>query len=110
MIPNINPKQLEKMARQMGMQMENIDATEVIIKSPKGNLLIKNPQVSRVCMGSTETFQVMGDVVREDSSKSDEDIELIVAKTGVTKEKAEKLLKDADGDVVVAIKKAGAKK
>jgi nascent polypeptide-associated complex subunit alpha len=109
MIPNINPKQLEKMARQMGMQMENIEATEVIIKSPSGNIIIKNPNVSRVCMGSTETFQVMGDVVREDSSKSEEDIELIVAKTGLTKEKAEKLLKDADGDVVLAIKK-GAKK
>jgi len=106
MIPNINPKQLEKMARQMGMQMENIEATEVIIKSPKGNIIIKNTQVSKVCMGSTETFQVMGDVTKEDSSGSKEDIELIVAKTGVSNEKAEKLLKEADGDVVTAIKRA----
>jgi nascent polypeptide-associated complex subunit alpha len=106
MIPNINPKQLEKMARQMGMQMENIEATEVIIKSPKGNIIIKNPQVSKVCMGSTETFQVMGDVTKEESSNSDEDIELIASKTGLSKAKAEALLKEADGNVALAIKRA----
>jgi nascent polypeptide-associated complex subunit alpha len=107
MIPNINPKQLEKMARQMGMQMETIDATEVIIKSPKGNIIIKNPQVSKVCMGSTETFQVMGEVVKEANLASEEDIELIVAKTGLSEEKAAELLKETKGDVVLAIKKAG---
>jgi nascent polypeptide-associated complex subunit alpha len=109
MIPNINPKQLEKMARQMGMQMENIEATEVIIKSPNGNIVIKNPQVSKVCMGSTETFQVMGDVVKEESI-NDEDIDIVSSKTGLSKEKAQELLTETKGDVVLAIKKAGVKK
>lgn len=104
-MPNIDPKQLEKMARQFGMRVENIEATEVIIKSPKGNIIIKNPNVSKVCMGSTETFQIMGEVVKEETI-STEDIELIVSKTGVSKEKAEKLLKEAEGDVALAIKRA----
>ena len=104
MIPNINPKQLEKMARQMGMQMENINATEVIIRSPDGDLTIKNPQVSKVCMGSTETFQIMGDVTRENKAK-EEDITLLMDKTGISKEKAVELLNET-GDLLLAIKRA----
>ncbi|MBN2094901.1 MAG: nascent polypeptide-associated complex protein [Candidatus Aenigmarchaeota archaeon] len=104
MIPNINPKQLEKMARQMGMQVQNIDATEVIIKSPDGDWIIKSPQVTKVCMGSTETFQVMGEVTREDKVKA-EDIEILVQKTGISKEKAEELLTET-GDLLLAIKRA----
>lgn len=104
MFPNMNPKQLEKMARQMGMQMENIEATEVIIKSPSGDILIKNPQVSKVCMGSTETFQVMGEVVKADAGKS-EDIEILMEKTGISEERAKELL-DETGDLITAIKRA----
>lgn len=104
MFPNMNPKQLEKMARQMGMQMENIEATEVIIKSPSGDILIKNPQVSKVCMGSTETFQVMGEVVKADAGKS-EDIEILMEKTGISEERAKELLKET-GDLITAIKRA----
>jgi nascent polypeptide-associated complex subunit alpha len=104
MIPNINPKQLEKMARQMGMQMENINATEVIIKSPDGDLIIRNPQVSKVKMGSTETFQIMGDVVKENKAK-EEDVKLLMEKTGINKEKAEELLNET-GDLLLAIKRA----
>ena len=104
MMPNINPKQLEKMARQMGMQVQNIEATEVIIKSPDGDLIIKNPSVTKVCMGSTETFQVMGEAVREEKVKA-EDVEILMQKTGVEKAEAEKLLAET-GDLVTAIKRA----
>ncbi|MGC9310725.1 MAG: NAC domain-containing protein, partial [Candidatus Aenigmatarchaeota archaeon] len=84
--------------------MENIEATEVIIKSPEGDIIIKNPQVSKVCMGSTETFQVMGDVVKEDKAAS-EDIKILMEKTGVSEERAKELMAET-GDLISAIKRA----
>ena len=37
MIPGINPKQMQKAMKQLGMKQEEIQATEVIIKSPEKN-------------------------------------------------------------------------
>ncbi|RLI99627.1 MAG: nascent polypeptide-associated complex protein [Candidatus Aenigmatarchaeota archaeon] len=104
MFPNINPKQMEKMARQMGMQLDNIDAIEVIIKTPEKDILIKNPQVTAIKMQGQQTFQIAGEVV-EQGKINEEDIDLIVQKTNVSKEEAQKLL-EATGDVILAIKKA----
>ncbi len=104
MFPNINPKQMEKMAKQMGMQMDNLDAIEVIIKTPEKDIIIKNPQVTRIKMQGQETFQVAGTVVEQETINT-EDVELIVQKTGISKEEAEKLMEET-GDVILAIKKA----
>lgn len=105
MLPNINPKQMEKIARQMGMKMESIDAKEVIIRTSKNEIVIKNPQVSKVTIQGQETFQISGDVCEKRSGPDPEDVELVMQKSGISKEKAEKLLEET-GDVVLAIKKA----
>ncbi len=104
MLPNIDPKQMEKIAKKMGMQMESVPATEVIIKTEEKDIVIKNPQVSKIKMKGQETFQISGDILEKEGVK-EEDIELIVQKTGVPKEKAEELLKET-GDIALAIKKA----
>ena len=104
MFPNINPKQMEKMAKQMGMQMDNLDAIEVIIKTPEKDIIIKNPQVTRIKMQGQETFQIAGTVVEQETINT-EDVELVAQKTGVSKEEAEKLMEET-GDVILAIKKA----
>jgi len=104
MFPNINPKQIEKIARKMGMQMENITATEVIIKTDGKDIVIKNPQVSKIKIQGQETFQISGEVIEQENIR-EEDVQLVMQKAGVSKEEAEKLLKET-GDIVLAIKKA----
>jgi len=104
MFPNINPKQIEKIARKMGMEMENITATEVIIKTDGKDIVIKNPQVSKIRMQGQETFQISGEVIEQENIR-EEDVQLVMQKAGVSKEEAEKLLKET-GDIVLAIKKA----
>jgi len=104
MFPNINPKQIEKIARKMGMQMENITATEVVIKTDGKDIVIKNPQVSKIRMQGQETFQISGEVIEQENIR-EEDVQLVMQKAGVSKEEAEKLLKET-GDIVLAIKKA----
>jgi len=104
MFPNINPKQIEKIARKMGMEMENITATEVVIKTDGKDIVIKNPQVSKIRMQGQETFQISGEVIEQENIR-EEDVQLVMQKAGVSKEEAEKLLKET-GDIVLAIKKA----
>jgi len=104
MFPNINPKQIEKIARKMGMEMENITATEVVIKTDGKDIVIKNPQVSKIRMQGQETFQISGEVMEQENIR-EEDVQLVMQKAGISKEEAEKLLKET-GDIVLAIKKA----
>jgi len=102
----INPKQLEKMAKRMGIQASHIEATEVIIKTPNGDIVISGPQVSKVNMMGQETWQITGEVSeREAKPYSDEDIDTVAGQAGVGKEEAEEALKLSGGDLAEAIMK-----
>ena len=107
MFPGINPRQAAKMMKRMGIQQQEIDATEVIIKTPEKELIISNPQVSKVNMMGQETFQIIGDVTEKEISASPEinedDIKTVIEQANVTKEEAEKAITEAKGDLAKAI-------
>jgi len=103
MLPKINPKQLEKIAKKIGMEMENIDAEKVVIECPNKKIEIINPVVSRIKMGEQESFQVVGEV-KERSKFSEEDIEIVAEKANISRTEAAKLLEET-GDIALAIKK-----
>ena len=85
----INPKQLEKMAKRMGIQSTQIDAEEVIIRTSDTNIVIRNPSVARVNMMGQDTFQVSGDVEEQEREEfSDDDVEMVSEKAGVSEEEA----------------------
>jgi len=101
----INPKQLEKMAKKMGIQSAEIDAEEVIIKTKKGEIIITNPQVSKVNMMGQDTFQISGDIEERESTEfSEDDLRLIIEQTGATPEDAAMALEET-GDIAQAILK-----
>jgi len=60
MLP-VNPKQMKKMMKQMGIEMEEIDAEEVIIRTSDEELIFRNPTVSKISARGVETFQVIGE-------------------------------------------------
>lgn len=100
----MNPKQLEKMAKKMGMQMDNIDAIEVIIKTADKEIVISNPQVSKVNMMGQETFQISGDVSEKSKQPfTGDDVVMVVSQTGATEEEAKRALGDTNGDLAEAI-------
>jgi len=100
MFPGMNLKNMEKVMKQMGIKQEEVDADKVIIKRPDGNLVIKNPKVTKINMQGHETFQVVGDVEEE---SNEEDIKTIIDQTKCSKEEAEKALKENNGDLAEAI-------
>lgn len=106
MIPGINPKQLQKAMKQLGVKQEEIDASEVIIKCPDKEIVIRNPNVAKVNMMGQESFQISGDVEERGLEKfTDDDVETVMNQTGKNEKEARKALEECDGDLAEAILK-----
>ena len=100
----LNPKQMEKMAKQLGMKMETIEAEQVVIKlQAGGEILIDNPQVSRINVMGQDTFQITGDITEKDEDEEcEDDVEMVAEKAGVSKDEAKRVL-DETNDIAEAI-------
>jgi len=102
MMKGMNPKLMKQAMKKMGVKETPIDASEVIIKTPEGDLVIRNPQVSKVVMMGQETFQIVGEAELE-SGISDEDIQTVMGQANCSEDEAKKALEEADGDIAKAI-------
>ena len=104
MFPGINPKQLQKAMKKMGVKQETIDAEEVIIKTKDKELLIRNPEVSKINMMGQVSIQVIGDIEERSLKKfNDNDIKTVMEQTNCSEEEAKKALEKRGGDLVAAI-------
>ncbi|HTX61361.1 MAG TPA: nascent polypeptide-associated complex protein [Methanobacterium sp.] len=107
----MNPKQLKQMQRamkQMGMDMKDVKGvSEVIIKFKDKELLISNPKVNLMDFMGQQTYQITGKIVENkidvELEIPDDDVELVSAQTGASKEKARETLKETQGDLAEAI-------
>lgn len=101
----LNPKQIEKAMKRMGIQSQEIEAEEVIIKTRDKDIVIHSPQVARVNMMGQDTFQISGDISEAPKEKfSADDIQMIVDQTGATEDQARQALEET-GDIAEAILK-----
>ena len=103
----MNPRKMQQMMKQLGIQQVEIPATEVIIKTKDKNIVITNPSVSKVNMMGQENFQISGDIHEEEISSvpeiSEDDIRTVMDQTGASKLVAKKAIEDANGDLAEAI-------
>jgi nascent polypeptide-associated complex subunit alpha len=98
----MDPKKMQQMMKQLGMKMDNIPASQVIIKTETGDIIVDEPQVIKTIMQGQIVFQVSGNV--KEKSINDEDVKLVIEQTGVNdKEKIKKLLQQNNGDVAKTI-------
>lgn len=93
---------MQKMMKQMGMDMEEIGADSVEIHIGDKKLVFSNPEISKIEAQGQEIFQLQGDYTEESSGPEEEDIELVMEKTDADREAAVKALEDAD-DVAGAV-------
>ena len=104
MIPGMNPKQMSQMLKQLGMKMDNISATQVVIKTDTGDITINNPQVVKTTMKGQVVYQVSGQA--NEATFNEDDVKLVMEQTGIQdKAKVEQALKESGGEVVEAIMK-----
>jgi nascent polypeptide-associated complex subunit alpha len=107
MYPGINPRQMRMAMQKMGIQQEEIEAEEVIIRLKDKEIVISNPQVARVNMMGQKSYQISGEEEERPLGTSpdisDEDIETVAGTAGVTKEQARAAIEEHDGDLAAAI-------
>lgn len=107
MFPGMNPREMQKAMKRLGIKQEEIEAEEVIIKTPEKDLVIKNPHVSKVNMMGQETIQVVGDITEVSKNEAiginDEDLVTVMEQTNCTKEEALEALEESNGNLAEAI-------
>ena len=108
----MNPRQMKQAMRKMGIRNEEMkDVTEVIIRTPREEIVLKRPGVNIMEVQGTKTYQITGDaesrplgsVSEEVSLIPDEDIELVMSQTGCDRGTAVAALEDTDGQPAEAI-------
>lgn len=120
----MNPRKMQQMMEQMGIDVDELDATEVVISLEDGSeLVFSDPDVTKMDARGQETYQVLGDPSEReaaagavesgegDAESADEgddgipqgDIDIVVQRAGVSEDDAREALEAADGDLAAAI-------
>ncbi|MBI2652538.1 nascent polypeptide-associated complex protein [Candidatus Woesearchaeota archaeon] len=107
MFPGMNPREMQKAMKRLGIKQEEIEAEEVIIKTPEKDLVIKNPHVSKVNMMGQETIQIVGDITEVNKNETievnDDDMATVMEQTNCTKQEALEALGESNGNLAEAI-------
>jgi nascent polypeptide-associated complex subunit alpha len=120
-------RQMRRKMAQQGIEMDQVDATRVIIEGTEKTLIINQPEVILMKQAGQEIYQVIGDAeeflsgdvnitekeeikqmesIDEDELKptiTENDIMLVAAQANVDPKEAETILKECDGDIAKAI-------
>lgn len=119
----MNPRKMQQMMKQMGIDVTELDAEEVIIRTEDEELVFSDAQVTRMDAQGTQTYQVVGepetrergageasaaddgtgDTAGTGEAIPDEDVQLVVERAGVTPDEAREALAMEDGDLAAAI-------
>lgn len=87
---------------QLGMDMEEVPAVKVTVETEDGTeLVFEAPQLNRMEVQGQEMFQLQGDY-EERSGDEEEDLEIVMEKTGASEEEARQALEEHD-DLTEAI-------
>src|SRR3989338_6493044 len=106
-IGKIDPRKMQQMMKQMGIKQEEIDANRVIIEKNDGRIIIENANITKVVMSEQESWQIIGEAHEESSEGGikEEDVKLVMEKTGKSEEEVRRILEEVKGDIAEAIVK-----
>jgi nascent polypeptide-associated complex subunit alpha len=99
----MNPKQMGRMMKQMGIKNEELDAKEVtIILNDGKKIIFENPSVQMIEMQGQKTYTIAGSQ-KEEVSIPEEDIQMVAEQAEVSEDEAKKALEENGGDIAKAI-------
>jgi nascent polypeptide-associated complex subunit alpha len=124
----LNPRKMQQMMEQMGIDIEEIDAEEVIIRTPEEDLVFDDAEVQLMNAQGQQTYQVVGEPESRarddggaapaveaggDEDEGDEgegaipqgDVDIVVQRTSVSEGEAREALVETDGDLAAAIER-----
>ena len=103
MLHGMDPKNMQKVMRQMGIKSEEIEASKVTIELKEGGrLVVFEPSVVQIEMHGEKSFQVSGKVAEEQEAGED-DLRMVMEASGCSREEAQNALRETGGDIAEAI-------
>jgi nascent polypeptide-associated complex subunit alpha len=112
MFPGMNPRDVQKAMKRMGIKQEEIEAHMVIIKTSGKDLVIRDPHITKMNMMGQESLQISGDIEEVDNSQveiNDDDIATVMEQAGCEKNEAIEALQESSGNIAEAIMKLQSK-
>jgi nascent polypeptide-associated complex subunit alpha len=125
----LNPRKMKQMMEQMGIDLTDIDAEEVVIRTADEELVFDDAQVQRMDAQGQETYQIVGSPESrprsdaaggsEEADGADEadgstgseadipqaDVDIVAGRTGVSEAEAREALEATDGDLAAAVER-----
>ena len=121
----MDDRKMQQMMKQMGIDMQELDAEEVIIRTAEEELVFSKPDVQRMDAQGQQTYTIVGEPESRDRGEAgsgepaiaesegdggaaaipDDDIELVATRAGVGQDEAREALEATDGDLAAAIER-----
>jgi len=113
----LNPEKMQQMMEQMGIDIDELDAEEVIIRTADTELVFTDAEVQRMDAQGQETYNVVGTPEERDrggttetASEDDEeipqeDVEMVANEAGVSEDEAREALDAVGGMPLDAIQR-----
>ncbi|EMA03586.1 nascent polypeptide-associated complex protein, partial [Haloferax denitrificans] len=120
----MNPRKMKQMMKQMGIDVTELDAEEVVIKTADEELVFSDAQVTRMDAQGQETYQIVGEPETRELGAGDDgndggdesaeaagaadaipadDVAIVAQRAGVPEDEAREALEAEDGDLAAAI-------
>ena len=123
----MNPRKMQQMMKQMGIDVDELDAEEVVIRKSDGEeLVFDQPDITVMDARGQETYQVVGEPTTRESTAGaveagtaesaesegesaagipDDDVEIVAMRTGASEDDAREALEATDGDLAAAVER-----
>ena len=105
----MNPRAMKSLMAKMGIKSSEISAIRVTtIETNATNIVIEDPQVTKIEAQGSVSFQISGDITEAEKAVevnvTQEDIDLVAEKTGITdKELIKEKLIEEKGDIAQTV-------
>ncbi|EMA51844.1 nascent polypeptide-associated complex protein [Halococcus thailandensis] len=118
----LNPRKMQQMMKQMGIDIEEIDAEEIVIRTGDEELVFDDAEVQRMDAQGQATYTITGEPETrsaddeaiplgegDDDAESgtdripDSDVDIVAQRTDASPEEAREALDAEDGDLAAAV-------
>jgi nascent polypeptide-associated complex subunit alpha len=114
----MNPRKMKQMMEQMGIDVTDLDAEEVVIRTAEEELVFDDAEVTRMDAQGQETYQIVGQPESRERGDDaagavesgdeggdipEDDIQIVAQRAGASTEEAREALEAEDGDLAAAI-------
>ncbi|MFB6164191.1 MAG: nascent polypeptide-associated complex protein [Haloarculaceae archaeon] len=116
-----DPRKMQQMMDQFGIEMDEIDAEEVIIRTAEEELVFTDAEVQRMDAQGQQTYNIVGEpesrprgeggdagstgAAESGSAIPDADVEIVAERAGVSEDDARDALEATDGDLAAAVER-----